>query len=175
MLCFLASVRKVELMKLQTRNIYKLTKRRTDENADYSSLNNNKSTIKFEDTDSEDETVGFHLTRSHTAAAAETRQPDSEGRSVSSVFDMPALADIKSLLVAIDDGRKMAASVDATSPTSGLTPGGLTSSATPRALSMHPPMSQQQQWVNLLGQLSGKLQSVLGRWKSRIWQCLIPR
>lgn len=118
--------------------------------------------------DSDDDPVVFHLTRSQVAAMATGRTAGGKHPPTSSVFDAPAFADINSLLLAIDRGRKIK-TVEATVNIC------LTQSSSDQTVTMQPPLTQQQQWVNALNSLPEKVQCVLTQFHSRVWRCLIPR
>lgn len=164
-------------MKLQTKHVYKCTKRTSDENTastTFTALNENDVAAYNSDhaSDSEEDSVNFHLTRSQVAAVASGRLNSKLGRhtSTSSVFDVAAFADINALLVAIDKGRK----------TKG--PGHVSALSTSmdqiaviKNMDMHPPLSSQEQWAKSLDSLPDKVKSILTQFSSRVWQCLIPR
>ena len=142
-------------MKLQTKNVHKYTRRCAEDGLRAAGSDRASS-------DSDDDAVGYHLTRSQVAAAAAGRPGGADRHTpCSSVFDIAAFADINALLVAIDQGRRSAVAVDL-SPTADTT-------------AMQPPLTPQQQWARALGGLSQRVQTVLSQFRSRVWQCLVPR
>ena len=155
-------------MKLQTKNVHKYTKQCAD---DSSFGHPNKSCADGEkSSDSDDDSVGFHLTRAQVAAVASGRSSRGKHTPTSSVFDVPAFADINALLLAIDTGRRLkiaeAAESSASHPLS---------VGDQVVFGMQPPITPQQQWVKTLDALPEKVRTVLSQFQSRLWQCLIPR